>query len=216
MKLKIGARKSPLSIAQVKEVTQLLKAYNNEIEFQLRTFLTTGDNDLKTSLKPMEKTNFFTKEIDEALILGEIDIGVHSAKDLPDSLPDDLTIYAITQGVDPRDSLVMYPPYTLKTLPPNAKIGISSIRREEGLRKLRSDFQFVDVRGTIQMRLDILKEKKVDAIVIAEAALIRLGLEHIHREILPFEPTPLQGKLAIVGKKNNPHLKELFVAVDIR
>lgn len=216
MKIRIGARKSPLSIAQVKEIYHELLKFAPEVEFGLKTYDTPGDRDLITSLKPLEKTNFFTHDIDEAVLSTEVDIGIHSAKDLPEPLDPNLEIYAITQGVDTRDSLVMYPPYTLKTLPQKSRIGVSSVRREEFLKEIRPDFQFIDIRGNIQQRLDLLKVKKVDAIVIAEAALIRLGLTDINRTILSCDTAPLQGKLAIVGKKGNEQLIKLFKYIDIR
>ncbi|MBI5273904.1 MAG: hydroxymethylbilane synthase [Chlamydiales bacterium] len=214
MKIKIGARKSPLSIAQVKEVFQEIKAWAPDILFNLKTYTTTGDADLTTSLKEMEKTDFFTKEIDDGLLGAEIDIAIHSAKDLPATLPDELEIYAITKGVDPRDSVVLYPPFTLKTLPFSSIIGTSSKRREEYLKTIREDFRFFDIRGNIQQRLDLLKSRKIDALVVAESALIRLNLTHLHRVILDAQTTPLQGKLAVIGRKNNVLLKQLFQLIN--
>lgn len=210
MKIRIGARKSPLAIAQVKEVFQEIKKLNPNVLFDLKTYITSGDIDLVTSLKKMEKTDFFTKEIDNGILNSEIDIAIHSAKDLPEHLPDGLEIYAITKGVDPRDSVILYPPYTLQTLPSKSIIGTSSKRREEYLRKIRSDFEFFDVRGNIQQRLDLLKSKTINALVVAEAALIRLNLTHLHRVILDAETAPLQGKLAVIGRKDNVFLKNLF------
>ncbi len=215
MKIQVGARSSPLSLAQVKEVEIELKEFASHVKLHLRLFETTGDKDLKTSLRNLEKTNFFTKEIDEALLLGEIDIAIHSAKDLPDPLPKGLSIYAITKGVDSRDSLVMDPSYTLETLPQGAKIGTSSLRREEYLLSLRSDFQMVDIRGAIHERLSLLEKGEVDGVVIAEAALIRLGLSQIHREILECPTAPFQGCLAVVGRAGNP-LEYLFECMDTR
>ena len=119
---------------------------------------TTGDKDQKTSLRTLEKTDFFTKEIDELQLAGGCRISIHSAKDLPDPLPKGLTMVALTQGVDPSDSLVLRENETIESLPHGAKMGTSSARREKNIRDLRSDFICVDVRGNIQARLALLDQ----------------------------------------------------------
>ncbi len=182
----IGARSSPLSRAQVDEIR---REFN--LDFRVIWVETTGDRDKTTSLRGLEKTDFFTRELDEMVLSGQIDAAVHSAKDLPDPLPDGLVIAALSKGVDPRDSLVI-------KREPVRVVATSSLRREEAVRILYPDCQLIDVRGTIEERL----QKDVDGVVVAEAALIRLKLTHLERIFLPGPTAPLQGKLAIVCRKN--------------
>lgn len=214
--LLVGARNSPLSQAQYKEALDDIRAYHPHIKFQPTWLSTTGDQDLKTSLCTLDKTDFFTKEIDELLLTGKCRIGIHSAKDLPNPLPEGLRIVAITRGVDPSDALVLRPGETLESLPSGAKIATSSERREEAVKKLRHDFYFVDIRGNIGQRLEKLENGEVDGIVIAEAALIRLNLEHINRISLPGETVPYQGQLAVLAQENDAEMQEIFSCLDTR
>jgi hydroxymethylbilane synthase len=154
----------------------------------------------------MEGTDFFTRELDEALLKGEIDFAVHSAKDLPDKLADRLVILKITPSIDPCDVLVSKGGLKLDELPHNAKIGTSSVRRKTQLKKYRDDFRIIDIRGNIGERLEKLHSSDLDAIVIAAAGLIRLGLAEKITQRLPFDvmqPHPLQGALAIVARKGD-------------
>ncbi len=189
--MKIGARSSPLSRAQVEEIREEF-----QLDFEVVWVETTGDKDKQTSLRGMEKSDFFTRELDEMLLRGEIDAAVHSAKDLPDPLPKGLVLAALSKGVDPRDSLVI-------KREPIQLVATSSERREEAVRQLYPDCKFIDVRGTIQERL----EKEVDGVVVAEAALIRLKLTHLKRVFLPGDTAPLQGKLAIICRKGSQMMK---------
>ncbi|PIS02388.1 MAG: hydroxymethylbilane synthase [Chlamydiae bacterium CG10_big_fil_rev_8_21_14_0_10_42_34] len=184
--MKIGARSSPLSRAQVEEIKREF-----EVDFEVVWVETVGDRDRTTSLRGLEKTDFFTRELDFMLLNGQIDAAVHSAKDLPDPMPKGLKIALITEGVDPRDSLV------IKNEPVEL-VATSSQRREDAVKILFPNCRFVDIRGTIGERL----EKDVDGVVIAEAALIRLKLTHLKRIFLPGSTTPMQGKLAIVCREN--------------
>lgn len=186
----IGARASPLSREQVEEVRREFGW-----EFEVVWVKTIGDRDKTTSLRGMEKTDFFTRELDQMLLAGEIDAAIHSAKDLPEPLPKGLKIAALSHGVDPRDSLVI-------KKEPMRVVATSSQRREEAVRALFPDCKFVDLRGTIQERL----QKEVDGVVVAEAALIRLHLTHLKRIFLPGPTAPLQGKLAIVCRQNDENI----------
>jgi hydroxymethylbilane synthase len=209
MKIVVGARSSPLSRAQFEEVRKTLP---RGIEFMPVWVKTTGDIDKQTSLRNLDKTNFFTKELDEMLLQGEIRISIHSAKDLPDPIPDGLSLVALTKGVDPRDSLVFRSNENLDTA---SLIATSSERREAVLCSLRSGLRFVDLRGTIGERLALLENGTVDGVVVAEAALIRLGLTHLNRLILPGETVPLQGRLAILARKEDQEMHCLFCRLDL-
>ncbi|NGX57748.1 MAG: Porphobilinogen deaminase [Chlamydiae bacterium] len=212
--IKVGARESPLSKVQVQEVLQELRKTHPHIVFELKTLKTTGDQDLKTSLRGLEKTDFFTRELDEQLLNHDCRITIHSAKDLPDPLPKGLKIIALTHGIDDGDSLVLRDGETLETLSPGALIATSSERREAAVLQLRSDFTFTDLRGTIHQRLQQLDT--VDGVVLAEAALIRLNLTHLNRIRLPGETPPLQGKLAVLAREEDQEMEELFSCLECR
>lgn len=216
MDISVAARASPLSQAQLWEVHAEISKVHPGIIFLPLLAASRGDKDLITSLRTLEKTDFFTKEIDEAVINSQCRIAIHSAKDLPENLPAGIEIIAITKGIDPSDSLVLRDGETLETLTPNASIAASSLRREEAIKSLRSDLTVVDIRGNIGQRLEKLRTRQVDGVIIAEAALIRLKLTHLNRIKLPGETTPLQGQLAIVCQEGDIEMKTLFSSIDSR
>lgn len=201
----VGARSSPLSRAQVAEVSRLVG-----IEFAPVWVATQGDRDLQTSLRSLVKTDFFTREIDQMVLDGTVRVGIHSAKDLPHPLRDGLCVAAMTPSIDSRDALVMREGMSLEGLPLHALIATSSVRRELAALLLRSDFRFKDLRGTIGERLKQLELNEADGVIIAEAALIRLGMTHLNRVYLPGETTEGQGQLAIVCRVNDFEMIELF------
>lgn len=214
--LTVGARCSPLSLAQCEEVLQELRRDHPEIAFDVKAVPTTGDCDQTTSLRTLDKTDFFTKEIDSMLLNSECRIAIHSAKDLPDPLPKGIQIVALTKGVDASDSLVIREGESFDSLPAGAKIGISSDRREKSVQKLRKDLTFRDIRGSIQQRLEKLHTGELDGVVIAEAALIRLGLTHLNRIVLKDSTAELQGKLVVVSREKDEEMEALFSCIDTR
>ena len=216
MIINVAARSSALSKAQVKEVQLLLLGQGDAIEFRTFFVESTGDLDQRTSLRALGKTDFFTKEVDELLLTERCRIAIHSAKDLPDPLPAGLQIVALTQGLDPSDALVLRDNVTIDSLSSGAVIATSSERREAAIKILRNDLKFIDLRGTIHQRLDKLHSGAADGVVIAEAALIRLGLTHLNRVRLPGETTPLQGQLAIVARAGDAEMRQLFAKLDCR
>lgn len=218
MDVVVGSRKSPLAQVQVQEVLEELQRHHPDIRFCPICVESTGDKDQKTSLRTLDKTDFFTKEIDQMLLKGECRIGIHSAKDLPEPLPEGLAMVALTKGVDSSDSLVLRSGVTIDTLPPNAIIATSSLRREEAVQQMRPGhpFNFVDLRGTIGQRLSVLDKGEADGVVLAEAALIRLGLTHLNRERIPGDTTPLQGQLAVIAREGDLEMEKLFQSIDSR
>jgi hydroxymethylbilane synthase len=212
----LGARKSPLSQAQVEEVIGELHFYHPSIKFQTTYVDTTGDIDQKTSLRGLDKTDFFTKEIDTMVLTGQCRAGIHSAKDLPEPLPKGLYLAALTKGVDSADVLVLRPGVLLNELPPQSRIATSSERREDVVRQMRSDVNFVDIRGGIGQRLAKLDKGEVDGVVIAEAALIRLKLTHLNRVKLPGPTAEFQGQLAIVVHEDDLELQTILSCIDSR
>lgn len=211
VKVKVGARGSKLSRKQVEEVMKELA-----VDYTVDYVETIGDRDLKSSLGPMDKTDFFTREIDQKVLDGSCDVGIHSAKDLPDPLPEGLQLIALTKGVDGSDSLVIREGEQFEHLKRGAIIGSSSIRRDEVVKRLRPDLKCIEVRGPVDVRLAMLDRREIDGLVVAEAALIRLGLTTRNRITLPGETAPLQGKLAVVGRKDDKEMKTLFHSVDVR
>lgn len=216
MIIEVGARSSPLSQAQVKEVLDELKKFFPHVEFKNFFVSTQGDNDQKTSLRILDKTNFFTKEIDDLVLEGTCRIGIHSAKDLPEPIPNGLQIAALTKGLDSADVCVLRMGDSFDTLPPGSIIATSSDRRESIIKSLRPDFKVCDLRGTIHQRLAKLETGEADGIVVAEAALIRLGLTHLNKIRLPGETALYQGKLAIVTRLNDHEMLRIFACLDSR
>ncbi|KIC77208.1 Porphobilinogen deaminase [Neochlamydia sp. TUME1] len=216
LSIKVGARSSALSKAQVKEVYQELCRHHAHILFENTYLETTGDKDRITSLRHMGKTDFFTKEVDLLLLSRQCRLAIHSAKDLPEPLPPGLVISAITHGVDPADVLVLRPGQTIEDLPSRACIATSSLRREERVKELRKDLTFCDLRGTIPERLELLEKGQADGVVVAEAALIRLNLTHLNRIKLPGETVPYQGQLALICREDDTEILELMSCLDSR
>lgn len=210
MKIIAGARSSPLSRAQFEEAATEIHSLHPQITLEPIWVETIGDLDQKTSLRNLDKIDFFTRELDQMLLRGEVRIAIHSAKDLPEPLCKGLSLVALTRGVDPRDSLVFREGETLETLPKGAIIATSSIRREETVKRLRGDLQFIDLRGNINERLKKLQNREADGIVVAEAALIRLKLTHLNRIFLPGDTAPRQGQLAILARSGDEEMKHLF------
>lgn len=214
--IRVGARDSNLSKAQVAEVFSAFTPFHPNDLFEPIWIKTTGDKDLKTPLVTLEKTDFFTKELDEMVLKGEVDIAIHSAKDLPEPLSAGLEIFALTRGVDPSDVLVLRDQETLASLGSFPVVGTSSQRREETIKQLLPHASFLQIRGSVPSRIEQLNRGDFDALVTAEAALIRLKLTHLNRLFLKGETAPFQGQLAIVGRKNDFKYKELFECLDIR
>lgn len=211
--LAAAARSSPLSRAQAAEVQSLLP----DVQLSMHFVETVGDLDKKTSLRDLGKSDFFTREIDRLLLEGKVRVGIHSAKDLPDPLDQRLFLAALTAGVDPRDAVVLRPGVSFYDLPDGAYIATSSERREEAVKQLRSGLRFCDVRGTIAERLNKLNSGEVDGVVIAEAAIVRLGLAaKLNRYFLPGSSVENQGRLAIVVRSDDREAAELFRSIDAR
>lgn len=207
----IGARGSNLSKAQVWEVLRELQVFHPSVTFEPMWITTKGDKDLNTSLRHMENSNFFTKEIDELQLAGLFRLSMHSAKDLPEPLPDGLTMVCLSKGLDPSDSLVQSATFTEK-----GKIATSSLRREKTVLKLYPEAQIVDIRGTIEQRLAHLERGEIEGLVVAECALIRLGLTSLCRTTLPGPVATHQGQLAVIAQSDDAEMKELFSCIDSR
>jgi len=209
LNLTAGARGSRLSQIQVWEVEKELQKHYPHVRFFPIWVSTKGDKDQKSSLLKMEKTDFFTHEIDTLHLKNTFRIAIHSAKDLPDPLPEGLTLVALTKGLSNHDVLVLREGETLEDLPQKAPIGTSSDRRIVAIRTLRPDLTCVDIRGTIEKRLAALDKKEIDGLVVALCALERLK-ERRNQILLSGTTVPLQGKLAILALSEDQEMKQLF------
>ena len=204
MSIVCGARSSPLSRAQAAEVQTALRPFG--ISLRMIWVDTIGDQDRTTSLRALGKTDFFTRELDQLLLTGALRMAIHSAKDLPSPIPPGLSVAAVTKGIDPRDSLVL----SERPMPSCPCIATSSMRREERVRLVYPHAVFIDLRGTIFERLQVLADGKADGVVVAEAALIRLNLTHLPRVFLPGNTTPGQGRLAILIQEGDEEMRRLM------
>jgi len=214
-KIRVGTRPSPLALKQVDEMQARLP----DVILQKVPIRTQGDKDKLTPLYGVEGTDFFTQEIDEALLAGDIDCAVHSAKDVPIPLREGLAVAAITECLSPHDALVSRFGLKLEELPLHAVIGVSSERRKQGLLRFREDFCLMDIRGNINERLLRLDKGEFDGIIVAVCALMRLDLTERITQIIPdtiIEPHPLQGSLALVARVNDSKIREIFRVLDNR
>src|ERR1700677_1038862 len=193
--LTIGSRGSQLALWQAHWIQARLQELGQESRIEI--IKTTGDKITDVALSQVGSKGLFTKEIEEALLAGAIDVAVHSLKDMPTDLPAGLTLAAIPEREDPRDALIGR---AVEDLPQGARVGTGSLRRSAQLRARRPDLQIEDIRGNVDTRLRKLDEGRYDAIVLASAGLRRLGLEHRITEV--FNPSVMcpavgQGALAV-------------------
>ncbi len=178
-KIRIGTRGSALALAQAHETRARLAAATGRSpdDFEIVVIKTTGDRILDRPLSEVGGKGLFTKEIEEALLDGSIDLAVHSSKDMPTVLPDGLVISAFLPREDVRDAFLSRSAKSLADLPAGAKVGTSSLRRRAMVRRLRPDLEVVEFRGNLQTRLKKLDDGVADATLLANAGLRRLGLE---------------------------------------
>ena len=197
-KIRVIARGSRLSRLQVEEVFKNFP----ELAYEIKYLESYGDKNQQISLLNGEApADIFTRELDDAIRQGDADIAIHSAKDLPYPLPEDIEVIALFPAFDTTDSLVSRDHKKLAELPAGSIIGTSSPLRKKGLNELRPDLTIKGIRGCIEERVQQVKDGKYDAAIVATCALKRLGMEDEIAEVLPFPTHPLQGFLAITGKK---------------
>jgi len=182
--IRIGTRGSALALAQASWVKQQIERQHPECEVELRIIKTSGDSFIDTAIANIGGKGVFTKEIEEALLVHEIDLAVHSLKDLPTALPKGLMIAAVARREDARDVLVAQGKQTLSRLPPGSKIGTGSLRRRAQLLHFRPDLMPAPIRGNIDTRLKKLDNGEVDALVLAAAGLKRINREDRIAEFL--------------------------------
>jgi hydroxymethylbilane synthase len=213
----IGTRGSKLALAQAHYVAERLKCEFPSVDFKLHKVTTTGDRVQKVSLSAIGGKGLFTKEIEESLIKGEVDLAVHSLKDVPSEVPPGLALSAFTNRLDPHDALISRENLAFLALPPGAVVGTSSLRRKAQILAFRPDLEIVPLRGNVETRLRKLKEQNLDAIVVALAGLVRLGLEDRVSEIIDYKiilPAVGQGALAIETRKGDSETSQLARSLD--
>jgi len=215
MKLRIGSRGSQLALWQANHIAGLLQGQGHEVEIEI--IKTTGDRLQEVTFAQVGSKGMFTKEIEEALAEGRVDLAVHSLKDLPTELPEPFTLAATPRRVDPRDVLVSVDYKSLAEVPEGAKVGTSSQRRRAQLKALRPDIQAIEFRGNVDTRLRKLAEGQVAAILLAAAGLERLGKTDWVRERLnprDFCPAAGQGSLGIETRKGDTATMEAIGFLD--
>jgi hydroxymethylbilane synthase len=204
MKLRIGSRGSQLALWQAHHIAGPLRGRGHEVEIEI--IKTTGDRLQEVTFAQVGSKGMFTKEIEEALAEGRVDLAVHSLKDLPTELPEPFALAATPARVDPRDALVSVKYGSLAELPQGARVGTSSQRRRAQLKALRPDIEAQEFRGNVDTRLRKLAEGQVDAILLAAAGLDRLGKTDWVRERLEpkdFCPAAGQGSLGIETRRGD-------------
>ncbi len=214
----LGSRGSILALAQTNWVKNLLTEKYPQLSFSIQVIETQGDKDLHSHFGNSEVSlkSFFTKEIEKSLLEGEIDIAVHSMKDVPSISPTGLICGAIPVREDVRDVLISNSGKTLLELPPKAVIGTSSLRRISNIKQLRPDLEIKALRGNIHTRLKKLEEGQYDAIVLAAAGLKRVGLEEKITEYLnpsSFAPAPAQGALYIQCREHDEEIQQILRSI---
>lgn len=212
----IGTRASKLALWQSNHVRDSLLARHPGIEVNLERISTRGDEIQDRPLAAIGRNSLFVAEIEDALRSGRIRLAVHSAKDLPSTLADDMTIVAFSKRADPRDAFISRAG-TFEALPKGARVGTSSPRRACQMKALRPDLVFLDIRGNVDTRLAKLERGDYDAIVLAAAGLERLGWSNVVTEFLDTDrmvPAVAQGILAIEARAGDAEARELCAHLD--
>jgi len=210
----VGSRGSKLALIQTESVMAKIREVNPHVEMSLSKITTAGDRDRRTPLDRMGVA-IFVKELEEALLDGRIDIAVHSLKDVPTEIPQGLCLLAVTERLDPRDALVAKS--RLNELVASSKIGTDSLRRAVQLTRYRPDLKVCSIRGNVDTRLRKVSAGEVDGIMVAAAAMLRLGWEDRVTEYLSLEhflPAVGQGALVVEARLDDSELADLILPVN--
>jgi hydroxymethylbilane synthase len=204
LKFVLGTRGSQLSLVQTNWVISELKKKNPDYDFEIQTIKTKGDTDARP-LFTIDQKGIFEKEIDKAVENQTIDFAVHSLKDVPSQLMENLTLGCVPKREDVNDVFIANHDYTLQTIPADSVIGTSSLRRAVQISRVRNDVTVKPIRGNIESRIKKVQEGKYDAIVLAQAGINRLGImvKHTKLPIIKFPPSPGQGALGIVCRTDD-------------
>ena len=217
MKLVVGTRGSNLALVQTNWVVEQLKKNNPNIEFEIKIIKTKGDLIKDLPLDKIGDKGLFVKEIEKSLLDKEIDMAVHSMKDIPSYLPEGLKFAHSPRREDPRDALIFREGYkTLEDLPQGAKIGTGSKRRKYQLLKHRPDLEIVPIRGNIETRIKKIETENLDGVVLAASGLRRAGLEEKIDYYIPTDimlPAPAQGILALEIREDDKETEKIIDSI---
>lgn len=211
-RLLIGTRGSQLALVQTEQVVEMMREVEPDMKYEIVPIHTKGDKLHDLGSTAVEGKSLFTKEIEEALLRSEVDIAIHSMKDLTTDLPKGLVIAAVPKRVDARDVLVTRNGTRFKELQSGSRIGTSSSRRRAQLLAARRDLEIVDMRGNVDTRLRKLEQGDYDGIILAAAGLLRLGLDKKVTEYLSTDlmlPAVGQGSIAIQARENDQETRKL-------
>ena len=216
--LLIGTRGSPLALWQAEYVRAgLIARHGGELEAALSVITTSGDRIKDKPLRDFGGKGLFTKEIDEALLDGRVDMAVHSMKDLETELPAGIAIAAVLKRADPRDDFISRAAPSLAALPPGAVVGTSSLRRQAQVRRARPDLRVTDLRGNVETRLAKLDAGRADATLLAMAGLDRLGLASEATAVLSTDemlPAVAQGAIGVVARADDAKTHALLAPLN--
>lgn len=212
-KIVVGVRGSKLSLIQSKGVLNEIKKKNPNVDYEIRIIKTSGDFDKKTAIHKVQNKDFFTDNIQKALLSKEIDMAIHSMKDLSSEMPENLMLTKVPKREDPRDVLVLNGKYeTLKDLPSHLRIGTSSHKRGELIKEPLLQPTVLPIRGNVDERVKLVKDNIFDGTVLAAAGLHRLDMSEVidfYFDPKRFIPAPAQGTLAIQIRKEDYNLLEI-------
>ena len=217
MKIRVGTRGSNLALIQTNWAIDRLKEKFPEVEFEVKIIKTKGDKILHLSLDKIGDKGLFVKEIESQLLEGEIDLAVHSMKDMPAEVVEGLKFAAVPKREDPRDVIILREGLnSFDELPIGANIGTGSKRRKYQLLRKRPDLNIVPIRGNIETRISKIESENLDGIVLAASGVIRADLEEKITEFLPVDlmiPAPAQGALALEIRENDEDLEKMIDAI---
>lgn len=211
MKYLLGTRASQLSLAQTNWVVLELKKKNPDSDYEIKTITTRGDTDARP-LFTINQKGIFEKEIDKAVAEKQVDFAVHSLKDVPSILPDDLVLGCVPQREPFNDIFISKNGDTLESIKSGAVIGTSSLRRAVQVSRKRPDLTVKTIRGNVETRIKKVQDGTFDAIVLAQAGINRLGVnvKHVTLPTIDFPPSPGQGALGIVCRKNDTQTLQML------
>lgn len=212
-KVVLGSRGSRLALWQTRFVAHLLESFYPSLDFEIKIIETTGDAMLETALSEIGDKGLFTKQIEEELLSGEIDLAVHSLKDLPTVLPENLKIGAVMMRETPDDVLISTRFASIHNLPPNASVATGSLRRKSQLLAHRPDLRILEIRGNVPTRIKKMEEAALDGMILAFAGVHRLELDSYIKQRIPFEimlPAVAQGVIGIEIRERDEKIEELL------
>jgi hydroxymethylbilane synthase len=216
-KLRLGTRGSQLALWQADWVAREIRQLRPDLDIEIKIIKTQGDKILDVALSKIGDKGLFTKEIENELLAGEIDLAVHSMKDLPSVLAPGLILGGVLKRENPQDVFISHKGYTLTSLPHHGSVGTSSLRRIAQLRALRPDLHMVDLRGNVETRLKKMVELELDGIILAYAGVTRLGFAEQITEIIATDlilPAVAQGAIAMEIRAEDHETQKMIALVD--